>query len=129
MDGFGKQGEWKKLEGTCLEKDMGEYVAIFFFFVVVTVLINYMTDILMKYVSSTRRDRSLTKGERLTVLGTSAPHIPDPHLENLIHSIKVNSHHGITNPPTSNLVTRSTIQYNITNMVRDAGTGPSGALL
>ncbi len=26
--GFGKQGEWKKLDGTCLSKDTGEYVHI-----------------------------------------------------------------------------------------------------
>ncbi|KIM83986.1 hypothetical protein PILCRDRAFT_819014 [Piloderma croceum F 1598] len=25
VEGFGKNGEWKKLEGTCLEKDTGEY--------------------------------------------------------------------------------------------------------
>lgn len=25
-DGFGKDGEWKKLDGLCLEKDTGEYV-------------------------------------------------------------------------------------------------------
>jgi protein kinase C substrate 80K-H len=24
VDGFGKQGEWKKLDGTCLEKESGE---------------------------------------------------------------------------------------------------------
>jgi hypothetical protein len=27
VEGFGKNGEWKKLEGTCLEKDTGEYVS------------------------------------------------------------------------------------------------------
>ena len=26
VDGFGVEGEWKKLDGTCLEKDTGEYV-------------------------------------------------------------------------------------------------------
>jgi len=25
VDGYGREGEWKKLEGTCLEKDTGEY--------------------------------------------------------------------------------------------------------
>lgn len=26
IHGFGAEGEWKKLDGTCLEKDTGEYV-------------------------------------------------------------------------------------------------------
>ena len=26
VDGFGVEGEWKKLDGTCLEKDTGECV-------------------------------------------------------------------------------------------------------
>jgi protein kinase C substrate 80K-H len=26
---FGSQGEWKKLDGTCLEKNTGEYVFLF----------------------------------------------------------------------------------------------------
>lgn len=25
-DGFGPEGEWKKLDGLCLEKDIGEFV-------------------------------------------------------------------------------------------------------
>jgi protein kinase C substrate 80K-H len=27
VDGYGREGEWKKLEGTCLEVDTGEYVS------------------------------------------------------------------------------------------------------
>jgi hypothetical protein len=27
VDGYGAQGEWKKLQGLCLEKDTGEYVS------------------------------------------------------------------------------------------------------
>lgn len=27
VHGFGAKGEWKKLDGTCLEKDTGEYVS------------------------------------------------------------------------------------------------------
>jgi protein kinase C substrate 80K-H len=28
VEGYGREGEWKKLEGTCLEKDTGEYVSL-----------------------------------------------------------------------------------------------------
>ena len=31
VHGFGADGEWKKLDGTCLEKDAGECVQYFFF--------------------------------------------------------------------------------------------------
>ena len=29
LDKFGKDGEWKRLDGLCLEKDTGEYVPLF----------------------------------------------------------------------------------------------------
>jgi len=32
VDGFGKSGEWKKLDGTCVEKESGEYVYSVCFF-------------------------------------------------------------------------------------------------
>jgi hypothetical protein len=84
VEGFGKNGEWKKLEGTCLEKDTGEYVSssclVFFHrlsFVVSFLLKLYADEprafigIPTKYVYSTRRDRSPTRAEQLTVSGTS----------------------------------------------------------
>lgn len=30
VTGFGPEGEWKKLDGLCLEKDTGEYVVLLF---------------------------------------------------------------------------------------------------
>lgn len=32
VTGFGPEGEWKKLDGLCLEKDTGEYVVVYVFF-------------------------------------------------------------------------------------------------
>lgn len=32
VNGFGKYGEWKKLDGTCIEKDAGEYVHFGYFY-------------------------------------------------------------------------------------------------
>src|SRR6202044_1108615 len=32
VEGFGREGEWKKLEGLCLEKNTGECVSFFFMF-------------------------------------------------------------------------------------------------
>jgi protein kinase C substrate 80K-H len=68
IDGFGAEGEWKKLDGTCLEKDTGECVYCCF----PDSLSDFsMTDTPMKSVSSTRQDRNQIRVDRHSVLGKS----------------------------------------------------------
>jgi hypothetical protein len=53
-EGFGPEGEWKKLDGMCLSKDTGEYVLL-----LRTYLKEYshFADTLMKFASLTRRGK------------------------------------------------------------------------
>jgi hypothetical protein len=69
VHGFGADGEWKKLDGTCLEKDDGEYVRYFFFSP--SSISSYLTSIAihMKFASSVKLNKSQIMVELRLALG------------------------------------------------------------
>jgi hypothetical protein len=67
-EGFGLEGEWKKLEGTCLELDTGECVPCCTDFKA-SWLIDQLTDTFTRYVSLTKPNKSRNLEGLLSVWG------------------------------------------------------------
>ena len=73
VDGFGVEGEWKKLDGTCLEKDTGECV----YFFDSSPMLSYLGSIVihMKYASSRKLNKNQIMVELRSALGQYFKHV------------------------------------------------------
>ena len=67
VNGFGAEGEWKKLDGTCLEKDTGECVSFFDLSPIPSYLGSVATH--MKYASSRKPNKSQIMAELRSASG------------------------------------------------------------
>jgi hypothetical protein len=69
VHGFGAEGEWKKLDGTCLKKDTGE--CVYYFLFGPCPMSSYLSSIVihMKYVSSGKLNKYQIKVELRSALG------------------------------------------------------------
>jgi len=70
VEGFGRDGEWKKLDGTCLEKESGESVSKYLFLLTTDKLSLLVT--FTKSVCSMRLNRSQSGEDKNSVLGEYA---------------------------------------------------------
>ena len=123
VHGFGAEGEWKKLDGTCLEIDAGECVHIMSSVRLQRCLTWVSIAIRMKYVSLTKLNKSQTMVELRSALGQYLKQVIYFALPLIVFPLwRLGNLTLGTRHPMSSQGNQSTTRSKSTNMVRGAGT-------